>query len=1122
MRIQHLYIENIASIERAEIDFENGPLSSDPIFLITGDTGTGKTTILNAICLALFDKVPALNTIGSADEDAEGLRTNNTRQFMRKGTGYSCVRLRFVGNDEKEYEASWTSQRARKKPTGAIQKSIYPRNLLDVGKNKLYTKKNDIDAEIQRVVGMSFEQFTRTTMLAQGQFATFMKATDDDKSDILEKLTGTEIYSVIGRKINELYRGKSAEVDVVQAKIDGARLLPDETKMEYAGEIERLASGITEMDSRLRRIDAGYSWLSQNQKFNRQLVEMESGMTEAAGEIESDENKARLSMVKLYDDTVEVRRLISEERNSQSHLDGLNTELGRESGETLPKVLDGISWLRKEQNGLQGIIAELSASLSAQGGDAEVYTNAQRVEEIAKVVQKSLQNRDKHRKNWDRLTKDADKSREGEKPLAESLAKAECELSAAQSAMDSRESAMKEYDMGAISEELTKTVNEIAAIQKAITSVDDYMKCKAEYVAASSRASKARDAMEATAKSLAETKALLPESEREKDRADAYYQGMKELKDHIASLRERFTKTHECPLCGNRDAHIHGDEVIADKLLSAQETAAATKRRYDELVKMESGLKAKFDMEKRDAEACGKDETLCADHLESAKERASQFAEDYESDGCRGNLEKQLSEAETRKDTISSRLKKGQECLNELDASRKVFEQRRAAKEAALSALDKQCQSTKSCIDNAARENELAEKFDKEAADSLADFNSYMRDSTATFENVASIAKDISERGAKYESDKRRLEESQRKVDELNRRIEDGVSATQRLVNRFLPVYEAGTIECGALENVIRKLNERINTLDGEIRGEEQKHARICRDIAAWFEAHDGIIREDVDEIAKKRVEDIERERETCKGIADRIVKLRHEIGVVKNQLESMEESRPEIEDGATVESLAELKMVTEVERNASTSRRIELETLLANDKRNKEKLVEECRRLDLLREERNNWKLLDDNFGSADGKKFKRVAQSYVLRALLSKANYYLDMLSRRYRLDCEDGSLTINVIDAHLGGAVRNVGLLSGGESFVVSLALALGLSAISKEKINVDTLFIDEGFGTLDKDILETVINTLDRLHNLGGRRIGIISHVQDLKDRIPTQIRVVRTGASTSQIEVTSNR
>lgn len=141
---------------------------------------------------------------------------------------------------------------------------------------------------------------------------------------------------------------------------------------------------------------------------------------------------------------------------------------------------------------------------------------------------------------------------------------------------------MKEYDMGAISEELTKTVNEIAAIQKAITSVDDYMKCKAEYVAASSRASKARDAMEATAKSLAETKALLPESEREKDRADAYYQGMKELKDHIASLRERFTETHECPLCGNRDAHIHGDEVIADKLLSAQETAAATKRRYDE------------------------------------------------------------------------------------------------------------------------------------------------------------------------------------------------------------------------------------------------------------------------------------------------------------------------------------------------------------------------------------------------------------------------------------------------------------------------------------------------------------------------------------------------------------
>ena len=217
---------------------------------------------------------------------------------------------------------------------------------------------------------------------------------------------------------------------MVQAKIDGARLLPDETKMEYAGEIERLASGITEMDSRLRRIDAGYSWLSQNQKFNRQLVEMESGMTEAAGEIESDENKARLSMVKLYDDTVEVRRLISEERNSQSHLDGLNTELGRESGRHFPRCLTESVGCVRSRTVYRVLSQSLSASLSAQGGDAEVYANAQRVEEIAKVVQKSLQNRDKHRKNWDRLTKDADKSREGEKPLAESLAKAECELSA--------------------------------------------------------------------------------------------------------------------------------------------------------------------------------------------------------------------------------------------------------------------------------------------------------------------------------------------------------------------------------------------------------------------------------------------------------------------------------------------------------------------------------------------------------------------------------------------------------------------------------------------------------------------------------------------------------------------
>lgn len=225
--------------------------------------------------------------------------------------------------------------------------------------------------------------------------------------------------------------------------------------------------------------------------------------------------------------------------------------------------------------------------------------------------------------------------------------------------------------------------------------------------------------------------------------------------------------------------------------------------------------------------------------------------------------------------------------------------------------------------------------------------------------------------------------------------------------------------------------------------------------------------------------------------------------------------------EDATTESLTIQKEALDTSAKSADEERIKLQTILNDNTKRLQQLMHKKTLLEQLRHEKDNWNQLESLFGGAQGDKFKKIAQSYVLRALLEKANYYLQMLSNRYELECTDGSLTINVIDNHQGGATRNVGLLSGGEGFIVSLALALGLSAISKDKINVDTLFIDEGFGTLSNEYLEIVINTLDRLHQFGGRRVGIISHVAELATRIHTQIQVKRTGPSSSKIKVVTD-
>ena len=192
----------------------------------------------------------------------------------------------------------------------------------------------------------------------------------------------------------------------------------------------------------------------------------------------------------------------------------------------------------------------------------------------------------------------------------------------------------------------------------------------------------------------------------------------------------------------------------------------------------------------------------------------------------------------------------------------------------------------------------------------------------------------------------------------------------------------------------------------------------------------------------------------------------------------------------------------------------------LMSDDENRKTAGLEREKAESLRLESERWDRLYRIFGDADGKKFKKIAQGYVMAELIRNANVYLDRLSGRYVLDSQPGSLTLTVRDMYQGGALRSVNTLSGGETFLVSLSLALGLSSLSKGSLKVNILFIDEGFGTLSSDYLNVVMESLENLHQIGGRKVGIISHVESLRERIPTQIQVVRQGTSSSHVRVVS--
>ena len=163
------------------------------------------------------------------------------------------------------------------------------------------------------------------------------------------------------------------------------------------------------------------------------------------------------------------------------------------------------------------------------------------------------------------------------------------------------------------------------------------------------------------------------------------------------------------------------------------------------------------------------------------------------------------------------------------------------------------------------------------------------------------------------------------------------------------------------------------------------------------------------------------------------------------------------------------------------------------------------------------NWSKLNEVIGSSDGKKFRQIAQEHTLEVLLSYANIHLKMLTNRYKIERIPNTLGLQVVDLDMGDEIRTVYSLSGGESFLVSLALALGLASLSSSKMKVESLFIDEGFGSLDPNTLNIAMDALERLHNQG-RKVGVISHVQEMTERIPVQIKVSKKASGRSKVEI----
>ena len=257
-----------------------------------------------------------------------------------------------------------------------------------------------------------------------------------------------------------------------------------------------------------------------------------------------------------------------------------------------------------------------------------------------------------------------------------------------------------------------------------------------------------------------------------------------------------------------------------------------------------------------------------------------------------------------------------------------------------------------------------------------------------------------------------------------------------------------------------------------------------------------------------------------CEARRNDSVRAKAMLEALLQQQDKLNAEKPSMNEEDTLETLAQQMENANRQIREKMQLRAEKNAVLQNDAQNHTRYLQIQQEMDKAKVLRDKWNELYKLLGDNQGDKFRNIAQSFILEHLLSLANGYLKYFSDRYRLICQPGSLVILVEDAHVPSQPQAANILSGGESFMVSLALALALAHLNNGSNSVDTLFIDEGFGTLSPDCLASVIDTLETLHQLGGRRVGVISHVAELSERITTQISVKRIDPTCSAVSVKS--
>ena len=610
MKLQKLTIHNIASIEDAVIDFEAQPLADSEVFLITGKTGSGKSTILDAICLALFANTPRLKSTqmeGNTKDEEKDITIKDPRQLMRRNTGEASVTLTFTGSNGVHYEATWEVARARKKATGNLQNKTWQLKNLD--QNYTIAKDAEIVAEIKTAIGLDFNQFCRTTLLAQGEFTRFLNSKDSEKAEILEKITGVDIYSKLGKKVYELTGDKEKDWKDAKRLVEGTTTLSDVEVAEKNRQIEEFETQYRAVKTANDKDKAKLEWIKADTLVAVELDKATVEHQQALAAVESPDFRAKELLVKQWNDSIEARKWLEAMNKAEKDKSDQQRKLSSLRLDYL-SVLGGFAYAENEISKTKSEIESVEILLEAEKDKASVYGNAQTITGFLSAID-------------DGRTKIEDNQwvvNEGNKDLTEKL---QDDANAAQAAFDKRdaeikaqEEAVEALQLGDLRNQREKAKNLLQNIMTTIERIDLYRQEKKRREETSKELEKTLAEIEQKKEKAAQLEPLIRDARVKMDTCKEMLDKQTDtIHDYTKFLRQKLHVGDTCPVCMQeiKNGLPHEDE-LAKLVGGLQEAFTNAENAYQNLLneknKQDAEIKAAISSYQSAKDAFEKDTSL--------------------------------------------------------------------------------------------------------------------------------------------------------------------------------------------------------------------------------------------------------------------------------------------------------------------------------------------------------------------------------------------------------------------------------------------------------------------------------------------------------------------------------